>query len=173
LDCFDRMTDRKLATPVGGRPKRALGVGKWRTSTSTSPIDDSRTVVLALKADSSISGWPGKSIVPTLMLRCRERNIAAYINTGMAAAVEDEVRATIRFDQDTAKTIYMNEATSNDALFFQDPISDIKRMLRAAKMTFRFTPFNSPPVTTTFTLVGLEVAIAPLREACDYLAGVL
>ncbi len=63
---------------TGGNP------GKWKSTTSVSSFDDSKMVVLSLQSDNQITGWPGVTTTPTLILRCKEGNTEAYIGTGIA-----------------------------------------------------------------------------------------
>lgn len=145
---------------------------KWTTIPSRSSFDDSPTVELQLEAETPISGWPGKVETPVLVLRCKEHKTEAYVQTGMAANVEygrfDEATVRIRVDRDPATTTIGSESTDHHALFFKEPISLIKSLLKGEQMIFGFTPFNSSAVETKFDLRGLDAAVVPLREACGW-----
>jgi type VI secretion system protein VasI len=143
--------------------------GEWETRFSTSSFDDSQTVVVYLEAEREISGWLD-TYTPVLVLRCKEREIDAYVDVGMQIEVEygmtDSATTRIRFDKDRAETMVMNESTDGEALFFRNPAAIIDTMTRHNEMVFGFTPFNASPVETTFDLRGLGEAIKPLRDAC-------
>lgn len=149
----------------------ATDEGDWLRKSSVSPIDDSRNVALHVLADTPFEGWIDEKS-GALFLRCRENETDAYIYTGLPAQPErgnyNRVTVTLRYDKEDARTIVMNESTDNQALFFRQPIAEIKRMMEHEEMLFRFTPHNAPPTTTRFQLRGLEKAIEPLREACHW-----
>jgi type VI secretion system protein VasI len=145
---------------------------KWRIERSRSSFDDSMTVDLSLNAETAVSGWLGKVRTPVLGLRCYEHKTYAYIETGMTANVEyglfHQATIRIRLDHEPAKTTVTDESTDSQALFFEQPIALIRSLLGHQQLTLGFTPFNSPPVETTFDLRGVEAAIVPLREACGW-----
>lgn len=146
-------------------------VSKWRVSKETSRIDDSMNVVLSLRAESSITGWPRKNHTPSLILRCKEKETEAYIVTGMSPQVEygtDDATVTLRFDKDKATKVQMTKSTDGEALFFEPSVGFIKSMLDHSTLLFEFTPFNSSPAMTSFDLRGLAEAIKPLRETCGW-----
>lgn len=149
--------------------------GKWGRSSSTSSFDDSRTVVLTLEAENSISGWPGKTKTPDLILRCKENKTEAYINVGMRGKPEfgeygqkTGVQMRARYDKGEPYEYLMGESTDGEALFFEKPIEEIKFMMKHASMVAEFIPFNSSPAEIHFDLTGLEDAVKPLREACGW-----
>lgn len=145
--------------------------GKWQVSTSKSEFDNSTTVALSLEAESFIEGWLTTTL-PTLVLRCKEREIDVYVNVGTQANVEyglyDAATVRVRFDQDQAFETVANESTDGEALFFQDPHEMIIAMLKSNEMVFGFTPFNADPVVTTFDLRGLKNVIEPLKQSCNW-----
>jgi hypothetical protein len=143
--------------------------GKWQISTSISEFDNSTTIALSLEAEDFIEGWL-TTTMPTLVLRCKERDIAVYVKVGMQSNVEyglnDAATVRIRFDQNQAFEAVANESTDGDALFFQDPHAMIIAMLKSNEMVFGFTPFNADPAVTTFDLSGLANVIDPLKQSC-------
>src|ERR1044072_95774 len=93
--------------------------GTWTVSTTTSPIDDSPTVVVSTRADKDISGWPRKTVRPELVVRCKEGKIDVYVTTGMTAAGEYR-SGTMRFDKQTAVRGSWANATDHEAIFYAD-----------------------------------------------------
>ena len=155
-----RPTSTKRPTPE---------TGKWKTQTSSSSFDDSKTVVISLDANSKIEGWT-VTYLPKLILRCEEGKVDAFVRVGMPADVEYSYNAhtaRIRFDDDDAYKTTMNESTDGEALFFQGAVSLINPMQAHDTMLLGFTPFNANPVETTFTLTGIRYAVVPLAEACN------
>lgn len=170
LKCYDALS-RKL----GIAPDDAIAkVSKWKVQQEKSAIDDSTNVFVSLDADASISGWPGKTYTPLLILRCKENRTQAYIVTGMAPQIEYGVEGTtvmLRFDDDRALQLLAARSTTGDMLFFEPSgpsIDLIKRMTQRTTLLFGFVPFHSSPVMTTFDLRGLSEAVKPLRANCRW-----
>jgi hypothetical protein len=150
---------------------KKLGPGRWTVKRTVSKMDDSQTVTLSLRAAGTISGWPGKVVTPTLILRCKEGNVEAYIVTGMAANVEhgsEGASLLVRFDKEPPLQWTAGRSTDNEALFLEYPKEAIWKMMGHHSMLFRFTPFNSSPQETSFTLTGLAAAVEPLLAACGW-----
>lgn len=145
--------------------------GKWQVSTSKSEFDNSTTVALSLEAENFIEGWLTTTL-PTLVLRCQEKEIDVYVNIGTQSDVEyglyEKATVRVRFDQNQAFETVTSESTTGEALFFQDPHEIIIAMLRSNEMVFGFTPFNADPAVTTFDLRGLKNVIEPLKQSCNW-----
>ena len=151
------------------QPTKSL-TGKWIIELDQSEFDDSQTVVLGVEADKPIEGWLTFSR-PTLIIRCKEGDIETYVNLGLSPDVErDYNKATVRvrFDNTEAIELKTSLSTDGDSVFFQEPKEMIYMMLNFDKMIFGFTPFNAPPVTTSFDLHGLSDVIEPLMTSCNW-----
>jgi hypothetical protein len=49
----------------------AAATSGWTVQRAASRMDDTKTVTLTLQAAEAISGWPNKTVVPRLVLRCK------------------------------------------------------------------------------------------------------
>jgi type VI secretion system protein VasI len=157
---------------------------KWQISESHSQMDDSRTVVLTLDSDDEIHG-PLGAVRPSLIVRCKEKQTAAYVVTGMAANIEtdseggpsDYHTVRIRLDDSPANAAQWSESTDHHALFAKDLyygdrletiIDFAKKLAGASTLTFQFTPFDGSPQVARFDLRGLDVHLHKLAEACGW-----
>src|SRR5690349_10122956 len=99
----------------------AAGHGKWVEANHISSMDDSPAVTLSLRAEHPISGWPSKTQVPTLVIRCLEKKTDVIVETGFAAQPElgryKEHTVRIRLDNGKATHQLWEESTDNKALF--------------------------------------------------------
>lgn len=164
LACFD-------ATTQSLRPAKtvAKGAGKWKMERTTSKIDDSRTIVASVDANSQIHAWPGKVTKPILVLRCMEGVQSAFFVVGMAADVENDpgvVHIKLRLDQDEAQEWRSTESTDKEALFVSDAKKLMDSIAGKSKLLLGFTPFNSQPVLTSFDIKGVEKAITEIQSTC-------
>jgi len=145
-----------------------LGEHRWIVNSMTSKIDDSKVVVLTKASKEKITGWHSEHW-PSLIIRCSEKKLSAYITTGMPSNVEyghDGATATIRFDKNKAFKKRMSKSTDNKALFFSRAKWFVGKMLKAKEMLFVFTPFNSSPTQIEFDLRGLDKVVGDLYSAC-------
>lgn len=168
LACFDDLA--KTVGPI--QEQQSDTVGGWTIETNVSKFDDTKSVLLSLAANEKINGWLGKSHLPQLNIRCRERKAEAYIDFGMSPASEPELynAATLQFridKQPLFKAIATKSADGN-TLFLRDPTSFIKRLLKAEHLLVRFIPYTSSAQETTFSIADLDKVITPLTEACKF-----
>ncbi len=165
LACYDALVPGPASTSL------ERTVGSWRSSTDVSRFDDSKSVHLSTTARETVSGWPGKVHTPTLHVRCQERKTSVYIVFGMSPAVEyGHMGATVqlRTDKDPVRSVRTSKSTDGEALFLPDPVATVKSMFGKQELLVRFTPFNSNPQETSFSVAGLDAAVAPLRETCGW-----
>jgi hypothetical protein len=84
----------RIASSSSRGPESATAVAsptdKWHLTESHSPMDDSKTEVLRVDAEEQIHG-PLGATTPTLIVRCKEKKTALYVETGMAASIEEGI----------------------------------------------------------------------------------
>lgn len=168
LECYDVIS---VKLGVDSPKTDTSSASKWMITKKTSPVDDSINVTAMLDAEGSISGWPGKTETPTLVIRCKEKRTEAYLITGMHPDVErghDGASVTIRFDKEKAERKSLGKSTDGEALFFGKGVEFIQKALKHSSMLFEFTPYNSSPTRTTFDLSGIDDAVKPVKEACGW-----
>ena len=104
--------------------------------------------------------------------RCKEGAVDAYLNLGLRPHVErgnlEGATVWVRFDKEQATDYGMGHSTDGEAVFFPNPKGVILKMASHESMLLRFTPFNSPPQETSFTLTGLGTLLPELQEACAW-----
>ena len=142
---------------------------KWQENTGTSAMDDSPTVTYALTAEYDITGWL-KTSRPALYVRCFEHKTAVLVHTDMAANVEYGGGHTvrIRLDDEPAFTEEWSESTNHEALFAPNPIALARRIARAKRMRFEFTPFNASRTTVEFDVTGFGNHIGEVANTCGW-----
>ncbi len=153
LVCYDRLAQQATAP-----------TGDWVNRTSTNPVDDTQTVMLALQAE-----WGGTLIRnrPRLILRCRSSKTEAYINWDNYIA--DRTLVTYRIGSEEARRKVWPTSTNNTVTFYPDnDVTFIKSLLAVDRFVARVVPHNEGPVTAVFNLAGLEVAVRPLRSVCGW-----
>jgi len=129
----------------------------------TNPIDDSTTVTLILEADSGKSRYGGGVF---FIARCQSDKTSTFINWN--DYLGSEARVLTRIGDNKARTIEWGMSTDSKATFHPNGISFLKQILQSNKLVAQITPYNESPVTAIFDTSGLENAIKPLREICNW-----
>ena len=165
-------TPLTLGAPVVAAPAPP-DKGKWRVSEDTSQLDDSTTVVLSLDSDEMIAGQFGAAGPAQIYLRCLENTTSVFVvlNDMFLSDIQGFGTVDYRIDAKKADKVRMQSSTDNKALGLWSGGSAIpfaKVLMDGQKVVFRATPFNESPVQFSFDLIGLPVAIEPLRKACKW-----
>ncbi|UXZ55808.1 type VI secretion protein [Halomonas sp. 7T] len=174
--CTDISNDQRRLACYDAEYRPAIereNVSEWNVSEQTSPIDDSKTVVLRTTAIEAIAGRFGRDSRPNLILRCHENKTVMYFGFEQhhMADIQGYGRVTLRVDQQNAVTRNMKASTDSKALGLWNggqSIPVIRSMFDGDVLTVRATPFSESPITVQFPIAGLEEAISPLREACNW-----
>jgi type VI secretion system protein VasI len=163
-------TPKASPTPQATTTPTPNPIGKWEQHQGTSSFDDSTTATILLEAEDDITGPLAQAVRPALIIRCQEKQLEAYVNTGMQPDVEsgnfDGATVRLRIDQKEPQTLNMGKSTDGEALFFPDVTAIVKQLLAAERMAFEFTPFSANPAEMIFDVRGIQEAIKPVRAAC-------
>ncbi|EPY8411906.1 type VI secretion system-associated protein TagO [Klebsiella aerogenes] len=169
LACYDELFPQDgTEDVVPSSVEPAPNPGKWLTHITTSPVDDSKNVVLMLPSNDSIRTPYGETVTPTIFVACREKKTEVFINWDVYLGLE-ETSMLYRFDKQKAVERGWSISTDTKAVFYRGrDIDFVKAMMKADKMFARITPYNESPVSVTFDLSGLNSAVKPLQQACGW-----
>lgn len=166
LDCYDRELG------FGPQISTTQGTGDWKVRTETSQMDDSTNVFLNIQSEDH-TNCRYDSAPHKLWIACRENKTTLWVWFGgcFMSGNQGKGRVTYRLDRDKASQISMRESNDNSALGLWNggsSIPFIKKMFGKEQLLLRATPFSDSTVTGTFRIGGIEDAIEPLREACNW-----
>lgn len=152
--------------------EEAIGTGDWRVRSETSKIDDTTNVWVSLLSEDQTS-CPYKSGNHSIHMACRENSTNLWIHFGdcFMSSIQGKGRVTYRLDSDKAQTQNFRESNNNMALGLWSggqAIPFIKKMMGHDRLIVRATPFSDSTVTAEYRISGLEEAVRPLREACNW-----
>lgn len=153
--------------------KIKIRLTKWNVQTDTSKLDDTPTVVLQTYSDEPLPAYLGTSSRGELVIRCMENTTSIHTKWGghFMADIQGLGRVSYRIDDMTASSSNMVPSSNHEALGLWNggsSIPFIKSMLGASTFLVRATPLNESPMEMSFDISGLDVAIAPLRDACGW-----
>ncbi|UOD50027.1 type VI secretion system-associated protein TagO [Orrella daihaiensis] len=164
LDCFDQLARQQGLNQPQANPVPTQGVGRWEIADQTNPIDDTRTVVLALVAT---QGKPHLGDEITLIVRCKSNNTDVYIDWEDFLGSEAEV--ITRIGNLKAQVQPWSLSTDAKATFYPgNPVELIQAMMQHNSFVAQVTPYSESPVTAVFDTTGLQNAIGPLRQTCGW-----
>jgi type VI secretion system protein VasI len=176
LLCYDAMAMMLAQAIAGIEVAQGATVGKWQSAVQTNPLDDTKTVVLLLEADSGKSSW-GETIL--LVLRCRSGVTEAYVN--WKEYLGDEATVTWRIGSAQASASEWGLSTDQNATFFpssvhgtsvagrpRTPIEFVRALMVADQFVAQITPFMEDPVTAVFDVRGLGAALKSLQVPCGW-----
>lgn len=152
--------------------EETTGNGDWRVRTETSKIDDSDNVWVSLSSQEQTS-CPYKSGSHSIHIACRENSTNLWIHFGdcFMSSIQGKGRVTYRLDSEKAQTQQFRESNNNMALGLWSggqAIPFIKKMIGHDRLIVRATPFSDSTVTAEYRISGLDEAVKPLREACNW-----
>jgi type VI secretion system protein VasI len=173
LACYDAMA-ATFANTIAGMSV-LQGVGKWQSTSQSNPLDDTKTVVFALEADSGASAWGKKAV---LVLRCRSGVTEAYVSWG--DYLGDETSVTWRVGSALATTAEWSMSTDKEATFFpsqtysltagpRTPLELVRALLAADQFVAQITPYLESTITAVFDIRGLSEAVRSLQVPCGWL----
>lgn len=147
---------------------------EWNVRSDISRIDDSTNVFMNLQSSDSFRGrFRSGEAHATMYIRCQENTTSLYIVMGghHLADIQNYGRVTYRIDSDPAQHRSFTSSTDSQALGLWsggNSIPFIRQMFGADNVLVQITPFSESSITVDFPVSGLEEAIAPLREACNW-----
>ncbi len=169
LDCYDDAhgyhSPKDESAPVADS-------GAWAVQSELSKIDDSTNVFMTLQSEEE-TNCRYKTGTHTLMIACRENTTSMWITFAgcFMSSIQGKGRVTYRLDGDPAQTARFRESNDNMALGLWSggsAIPFLKRLLDHDRLLVRATPFSDSTVTGEYDIKGIDTAIAPLREACNW-----
>lgn len=135
--------------------------GKWRVSTNTNPIDDSKTVTAIVDADSGVNEYGKK---PSLVVRCKSGKPELYVTWDQYLGSEANVLT--RVGDNPAFNMPWNLSTDSKATFHPSAVGLLWDIENEKRLVFQVVPYSSNPITAIFNVAGSLEALQPLREAC-------
>ncbi len=157
---------------VAAEPAKPETRGAWRKSEKINPIDDSKTVTLALAAESGTSR-SGEPI--TFIARCQSNTTEAYAVWGDYLGDDSNdvysewKRVTVRIGSDKAHEQKWTVSTDRQATFAPDWSANLlKKLLDQDRLVLQTTPYGQSPVTAIFDITGLRSVLGDLAETCNW-----
>lgn len=139
LECYDALARSLGLDKPQTLPTSVEGIGKWEIQEEINPIDDSKTVILKLMAESGVSVW-GKSVLLFLLCRSNETDVIIRWNDYLGS---ESATVISRLGNQKAETKAWNLSTDHEATFYRgDTISFVKRLLDVRRLVVQTTPYN-------------------------------
>jgi type VI secretion system protein VasI len=155
--------EREKFNSLGKEPEFGVGGQRnWVITKDVSSVDDTKTFSGALLANEAIAR---KILTPLLILRCKEREVDAFIVWGDYLGNKTTSVVT-RIDNAAATIGDWLISTDFESSFHSEPTDFIEKIYGHFKLVARVTPYGESPVTMTFYLKGSKKIIKELRSNC-------
>jgi len=168
LNCYDRIyrTTTTTAAPAASN-------GRWVVVSDTSKIDDSVNVMMVATALKPVVNRYGHTEDAQLYILCRENttDLSVFFGGEHMADLGSYGEVTTRIDKQKAVTKRWVESTDNKHLGLWGggrSIPFIKTLFGGKVLLVQATPYSENTLTLEFPIEGIENAIIPLREACNW-----
>ncbi|QFT31786.1 hypothetical protein FIV00_14940 [Labrenzia sp. THAF82] len=169
LVCYDRIAGYKAAGKGATTEKNENWRENWTREMDTSKFDDSPKVTLINTSREPFQALIGQARV-SLVIQCEENTTMLAFHMGGQTVSDRSAPVEIRFDKDPADAITMERSADFEflALFgYARSKRMLDRMMAADTMLMRYIGRRGA-MTGEFDVTGLEEAIKPLREACNW-----
>lgn len=157
------------AAVVAATTATHVNTDPWIETSDVSEMDGSRGVTVSTIAVGPVEGWLD-TYTPSLVVRCAEHKTSVYVVTGMAASPElgsyNYYTTRLRYDDGAPATQRWQQSTDSKALFAQEPLAVARRIAKASRLRFQFTPFNASSVVVDFDVHELRTHLADVVAAC-------
>ena len=162
-----------LASPAPAEDS-VLPSGDWSLWTDQAPTAQKHVnVKITLEAEADVTGWPDeRKERPHMVIECERGKLRAYIATKLIPEVYGDyyddylAMARIGFNDGSPDEWRMRRSVGGKQLHFPKAKIIVKELLVHESMFFEFTPFSSPPTSTTFNISGFRQAVLPLKDSC-------
>lgn len=156
-----------IVTMISAAPATA-----WQTHKSTSPIDDSTTVVIIQEAEATYTNRYGRPGRANLQILCEQNTtaLALVLPELYTSDIGGLGNVTFRADRDPAFSVQMTASNDRTSLMIPsgEAIRSIKKIIGASSLYAQTLTVSEPAVEVTFDLTGLDAALTPVRETCGW-----
>lgn len=163
---------RALATGLFVVMVSAAPTAAWQTHKSTSPIDDSTTVVIIQEAEATYTNRYGRPGRANLQILCEKNTtaLALVLPELYTSDIGGLGNVTFRADRDPAFSVQMIASNDRTSLMIPsgEAIRSIKKMIGASSLYAQTLTVSESAVEVAFDLTGLDAALTPVRETCGW-----
>ena len=152
-----------LAQRPAPPPGATASTDDWRVETTVSEMTGESGLTLTLNATTMVDG-----VVPSLIVRCHERGLEAYIWTGsvLDGSVAGQADVRLRWDTVPPEAESWLRSTNGMSAFAPDPHRFVQLALAAAELRFEFHPHDATPRVAVLRTGGLVRYMSALQTAC-------
>ena len=163
LACYDEISYRHDLVKLEKVNSNIDGKGKWSINISENPLDDSKTTMLSLYANSG-ANYLGEK--PMLGIRCKSGELSIMISWETFLN-NDDVLLTTRLGNNKAIKELWGISSSLKTSFHPAPYDFFDKLIHEQKYVAKVTPYNSTPITAVFDLSGISKISKAISESCN------
>ncbi|MGJ4789520.1 hypothetical protein [Leptospira koniambonensis] len=147
---YDKIAEKyKLRSPAVAK---TMEKGKWNVSVGINPLDDTKTYVFLIIADSGRSKWNSPI---SLAVRKSSQGNEIYINWG--DYLGSEANVTFRVGNAEATQSEWNLSSDSKASFYNGSVESlIQEISKVDRVVAQCIPYNESPITAIFDVRGFK-----------------
>ncbi len=151
---FDMLAKR--ATLLAEDSSEEESNGNWLIQTKDNPLDDTKTIFGAIRADQGTNSYGDK---PVFVARCKSDDITVFINWG--EYLGDDARITYRIGESESQSKNWSVSTDSKSTFIPRNEDDfLKKLQNNDRFVAQVTPYNSNPITAVFNITGVNEVVS-------------
>jgi hypothetical protein len=131
--------------------------------------DGSKTIAFELQASNEVPVWMTR-LRPVLVARCVSRTTEVFVVTGAVSIESQSGVHTVRLRLDDEEEVQQQwtDSASSQELFAPDGVTLVRRLARATRLRFGYTPYNASPVVADFVVHGFEPLAGLVAGTCGW-----
>ena len=140
----------------------ASSSNNWETNVKINPMDDSKSYIFSIEAESGTNAYLEK---PTLILRMKSGITDVYISWG--TYLGNDPKVLTRMPGQTATADNWISSDDKTATFLPSKYDEkrfIKRLRGVSQVVFQATPYSASSITAVFKMEGLKEAVSPYLD---------
>lgn len=167
LSCYDGLAAEILTlSPT----KAGLAINGWSVTQEASLIEKGQNVFMSVDANETIPDGSGGRERPTLWIRCKDGTTSIYVVWDIFLGI-DRTSMLHQIDSDTAQGDIWEISRNYKSVgkwSARKSVPFIKSLFGGSKLLTEIVPHDEQAIQVTFDIAGLENAIQPLRQACEW-----
>jgi hypothetical protein len=144
----------------------------WRVDRMKDPMTGFDNVVWTIEATNEVSGTLGRSVRPTLALRCHRNKTEVLIEWRQFVTTSrfdgSGHHVMVRIGEQKASTSGWSMSTNYEATFSRNAVALLKSLKGQTRFLAETIPHGSSAVTAAFDIQGVDKAIDEVAGRCGW-----
>src|SRR5690606_31248127 len=171
LECYDSLFRAEVFTGQADA-EDTPEMGMWASGVEVSQIEGTELPFASTQSEQLIPALPRGREPARMTILCENEETVvqfSFANQAMGTPNSNSGLITLQFDRQPPRSQSLDLSPDRTALgIYETPVARelINQLLVSERLLVRAQPQGQRSVTISFELEGMELALAPVREAC-------